>query len=204
MATNHGEWLRGVEAAGQARATAGADPATRAAAVQAAVDPLLAARPGAPQRACQPGCAHCCRFPVGITFAEARLLASVVATSSFLCGRVLADAAATAALPFSALVGRPCPLLQHGACMVYSVRPLPCRALASADAAACERAAAGDSGFVPRDDTAWWRGLGAAAVLGADAPAGTRELRAALAALLGDACEPAIAFAAARAAGPDR
>jgi hypothetical protein len=54
---------------------------------------------------------------------------------------------------------------------------------------------------VPRDEAAFWRGLGAAAALAGDPPGGSRELRSALAALLAHPADPAAAFAAARPAG---
>lgn len=100
--------------------------------------------------------------------------------------------------------GRPCPLLQDGACLAHADRPLPCRALASSDAEACARGLRG-TGDVPVDDQSFWRGMGAAAALATSAaPFGTRELRDAVRAVLtADPTRVAEAFAAARPAGPD-
>lgn len=195
MADSHGEFYRGVEAASRT-APPGADPVQRAAAALAALDALLAPDAQTPPRACRPGCAHCCRFPVGIAFGEALLLAATISGNAGIQRRVAVEAAATTDLPDQDLVGRPCPLLVDAACAAYAARPAPCRALASADAAACERALHGDPD-VPRDEAAYWRGLGVARWLAADPPAGRRELRAALAAVLA-ADDPAAAFAAAR------
>lgn len=203
MPSNLDEYYRGLEAATAAfAATAGCSPADRAAAVHDATAPLLAATPFAAGLACRRGCDHCCRFPVGVTFAEAMRLATRVCAHRQLAEAVAAAAAATAGRPWPELVGVPCPLLRGGECAVHDARPLPCRALGSRDAAACAAASTGtDAGDVPRDDVAWWRGLGAGAALAAGPPAGVRELRAALAAVLAADADPANAFAAARGVG---
>lgn len=203
MADTQGEYYRGVEAgaAAAAAARAGAGPAAVAAAVHAAATPLLAAD-GVP-RACAPGCAHCCHFPVGVRAAETLRLAAAVAAVPALAARVLAAADATATATWTQLVGVPCPLLVDGRCAVYDARPLPCRALASRDADACAAALRGAPvATSPRDEAAWWRGLGLAAALDAADATGPRELRSGLAAVLA-AADPAAAtaaFAASRAA----
>lgn len=194
MGTNLAEFYRGVEAAaavGQSLAAA-----ARASAVHDAVAPLLV---GVGSRACREGCAHCCHFPVGVTYPEVLALRAALADDACLRARVLEDARASASLGWGELVGRACPLLKDGRCAVYDARPLPCRALASRDDSACARALRGE-GEAPRDELAYWRGLGAASVLAAAHPAGSRELRSALAAVL-EAHEPHAAFAAARPAG---
>jgi hypothetical protein len=214
--TNLAEFYRGVEAASRAMASRAALPdalpQARAAAVHEALEPLLAAhepperhaagtRPAegvAATRACTTGCDACCHFPVGVTYGEALRLADAVRGNRELAVRVAAAATATRDRAWPELVGTPCPLLADGRCTVYAVRPLPCRALASADAGACRAALTGPT-FVPRDEVAFFRGLGAACVLAAEHPAGSRELRSAVAALLPD-ITPAAAFAAARAA----
>jgi hypothetical protein len=201
MADNQAEYYRGVEAGAAALAAArraGSDAAAATAALHAAASGLLAARDEAP-RACAPGCTACCHFPVGVRLGEALRLADALASAPRLAAAVRADAAATATTAWGALVGRPCPLLVDGRCAVYDARPLPCRALASADAAACADALAGASGaVVPRDEVAWWRGLGLAAA--ADGELGPRELRSALAAVLAArAGVAAVAFAGSRA-----
>jgi Fe-S-cluster containining protein len=195
---HHAEYYRGLELAQQALRGAGAEPGARARAVHAAMAPAFADTPAAPQRACRAGCAHCCHLPVGVTFAEALALAAALRANAALAARVLAAARDTADLAWQELALLPCPLLTDGTCAAYELRPLPCRALASSDADAC-RAARDSRGAAPLDDVAFVRGLGAAAALAAADPPGTRELRAALAALLhGDAAGHAARFRAAR------
>ena len=202
---SHTEYYRGLAAASAALAAhATAMPAARAEAVHTAVLPLLDVTPEAAARRCRRGCAHCCHLPVGVTFGEGMRLAAALASHPAR-GAVAAAAAATRDLAWSALAGRACPLLHHGACVAHAERPLACRALASSDDAACAGAVHGP-GPVPVDETAWWRGAGAGAALAAAEPgaAGHRELRSALAAVLAAldrAEDPAAAFSAARRAG---
>lgn len=187
MADNQAEYYRGVEAGAAALAAArrnGSGAAAATAALHEAAAPLLAERPDAP-RACAVGCAACCRFPVGVRLGEALRLAATLAAAPALAAAVRADAAATAGTPWAGLVGRPCPLLVDGRCAVYDARPLPCRALASADATACAEALEPACAVaVPRDEAAWWRGLGLAAALDAGNDVAPRELRSALAAVM--------------------
>lgn len=197
------DYYRGVEVAQTAlRNAAPASPAERAAAVHDAMAPWFEATDLAGQRACRRGCSHCCHLPVGVTFGETLRLATAVRAVPGLVDRIEREAAATAALAWPRLAGRPCPLLADDACLIHPARPLPCRALASSDAAACERGLHG-RGDVPVDDVAFWRGLGAASALAAAAaPLGSRELRSALAAVLAAApADDAAAFLAARPAG---
>lgn len=184
MSTTLAEYYRGHERASRAIA-AHATPAERARAVHEAVAPLLRDTDAHGELACRSGCAHCCHFPVGVTFAEAVRLSEAVRQDPRLRRRVLDEAASTASQTWSELVARPCPLLVDGACARYAERPLPCRALGSRDADACAASLTGDVP-VPRDEHAFWRGLGAAAALAQGPPAGHRELRSALAALLQD------------------
>lgn len=195
------EFYRGAEAAAAALARPHRDAAAAAAAVHGALLPLLSERAERPAQACAAGCAHCCHFPVGVTFGEAQRLALALQEAPELRHRLLAAADATRELAWRGLVGVPCPLLHDGRCTAYAARPLPCRAMASRDADACAQALAGGP-TPPLDAVAFWRGLGAADTLAqASAPTGSRELRSALAALLAadaNGSDPAAAFAAAR------
>lgn len=199
MTTTLAEFLRGRERAAAALSRAPAEPDERARVVHEALAPLLRETPAHQQLACHSGCSHCCHFPVGVTFAEASLLCEAIAPDEVLRSRVCAADAATADRAWHELVGEPCPLLEDGACARYVARPLPCRALGSSDAEACEAARRG-VGAAPRDESAWWRGLGAiAALTDDDEAAGSRELRSALAAMLrAPAGARGAAFAAAR------
>lgn len=193
MSTNHREFYLGLERA--SAASAGARGAARASAVHATV-----ATAPSQEAACQNGCDHCCHFPVGIRLEEAVLLAASIEADDALQRRLLDEDAQTSTHTWEALAGRPCPLLVGGQCARYDQRPTPCRALLSADAQACEQSLKAPTP-VPRDETSWWRGLGAAALL--DGELGARELRSALAAVVklapgaGDRAI-ASAFAAAR------
>jgi len=201
------DFYRGVERAAGALAAASAtasapEPAARAALVHDAIGPLLDATTMRAAHACRRGCDHCCHLPVGVTLGEALRLADAVRAEASLAARVATAATATAARTWLGLVGEPCPLLVDGACAVHAARPLPCRSLASTDAASCARGLAG-TGHVAADDEAYWLGLGAADVLANAEPAnGTRELRSALRAVLASRPgDEAAAFRAARPAG---
>lgn len=170
-------------------------------------DAARASRECAPW-ACARGCASCCRFPVGVTLPEAKALASTLRTAAnapALLARVRDEARATAPLRWLDLAGRTCPLLLDGACSVYSARPVPCRALGSRDAEACDRSARGEAVPVPVADDAFAAGLAVGQALDAASGGhGHRELRSALAALLdarvGDEAQ---AFAGARRVAAD-
>ncbi len=107
--------------------------------------------------ACAKGCAACCHQMVGVTSAEAALLADAVAAlpdPTPVVARIHAVAdrsrGMTVAQWWAARL--PCPLLDEaGACAVHTARPLPCRAMNSADAGICRRAFAGaaDARHIP-------------------------------------------------------
>jgi Fe-S-cluster containining protein len=122
----------------------------RAATIPLKLEPLLAGL------ACGKGCAHCCHQMVGITLPEAALLAQAVDALPR-CKREKAIArikeTATKARgmgPREWWAARlPCPLLTDGLCSVHAARPLPCRAMNSADSEFCRQSFEGEPG-VPR------------------------------------------------------
>ena len=174
MSTSHREFYVGLERAAAARAGR-----TDAAGARA-VHQTLAADDRA-RTACRSGCDHCCHFPVGVRFSEALLLAASISADARLRATVLHAEEMSRPKSWQDLAGEPCPLLAEGRCARYDARPTPCRALRSFDADACKGALQGTHA-VPRDERAWWRGLGAAAAL--DGEIGPRELRSAVASLL--------------------
>src|SRR5262245_61490750 len=104
----HTAFYRGLERA-QPALPAGAPPAERAAAAHRLLDDLAAA--GQPAWACRAGCAHCCRHPVGVTFAEAlRLRDGIRALPPGAAARVAANVTAAA----QALRGQPWRALAGG------------------------------------------------------------------------------------------
>lgn len=99
--------------------------------------------------ACGMGCTACCHQMVGITGAEAALLAEAVAAlpdPAPVVARIHATAERSRGMTVAGwwAARLPCPLLDEaGACAVHAARPLPCRAMNSADAGICRRAFAG-------------------------------------------------------------
>ena len=203
MPTNHAEFYRGLEPASEALQTLkraeDTSAATRAKAVHDGIQPLLDTTPESAQLACKRGCSHCCHYPVGITFAEAMRLARFASKRPELRRRIHDADTATSKLSWEELVGMPCPLLVDDACAAHDDRPMPCRALGSLDAQACEQALTTNDA-PPRDETAWWRGLGAAHALASLNPSGSRELRSALNAALSQPESPEAGFRSARVA----
>lgn len=178
------DFYRALERANATLASA-ADPT---AAAHAQIDAAAARSQAQLPWACGVGCASCCRFPVGVTIREAARLAEALrahARSAELERTLVHEAESVRALPWAALAGRPCPLLEAGACSVYDARPLPCRALGSRDRTACERSASGEAVPVPTADDAFAAGLAVGQALdAATGSLGHRELRSALAAVL--------------------
>ncbi|MEC7583266.1 MAG: YkgJ family cysteine cluster protein [Planctomycetota bacterium] len=168
------------------------------------VDRQSAAQATSAQWDCRVGCTHCCRHPVGVTFPEAQLLAAAIRAlpareREAITGRVFASARATTQTPWEGLTDQACPLLdEHGACSLYAERPIPCRALGSLDASACEDP--GRHARIPFDEPAFLAGLAAGSLVAGEV--GHRELRSGLAAVLQASNEAAReAFAAARRVG---
>jgi hypothetical protein len=184
VTTTHAEFYRGVElASGVSAANLEGGPAEKARAVLESFSCRMSALTPRQPVACKSGCAHCCRYPVGVSYGEALLLAKAVAADPGLRQKLLQSSDSTSQLQSHELVGLACPLLEGDVCAVYSLRPVPCRALASADASACAAALLGPAA-VPRDELAYWQGLGVSNVLSLDHPEGLRELRSAVACLL--------------------
>ena len=204
MPTNQAEFYRGLERAKEAlnarqQLARGEPPAARAKAVHDAIQPLLTDTPGARRLACRRGCSHCCHYPVGVSFIESVRLAEAVRGRPEL-QRQLQDAGdAASGVSWDDLVGTACPLLVDDSCAVHDERPMPCRALGSLDASACAEALTSENA-PPRDETAWWRGLGAAHAMADGQPSGVRELRAAVLAILARPDSPQDGFRQARVA----
>jgi hypothetical protein len=87
---------------------------------------------------CRKGCSFCCHLTVTATPLEVIRIAAVLGDRR---SAVLSTAEAIAGLDNRQRLARkvPCPLLIEGACSVYEVRPLTCRALLSRSASLCER-----------------------------------------------------------------
>lgn len=101
--------------------------------------------------ACGKGCAHCCHQMVGITLPEAALLAQAVEAlprrkRDKAIARIHDTIVRAAGMgPREWWTARlACPLLVDGLCAVHAARPLPCRAMNSADAGVCQRSFDGD------------------------------------------------------------
>lgn len=108
------------------------------------------------QLACAAACTSCCHQMVGVTVAELALIKGAVDRLSEPVRQGIAQRAAALADtakgdPRSWWKAKlPCPLLDDGqACLVYAARPLPCRAMNSADAGACRRSLAGEAVRIP-------------------------------------------------------
>ena len=120
-------------AEGPAGAARAAIAVAEAAVAEARRDPGLSAKLDA--LACRAGCAWCCYQMVGVTPAEASLVAEGLAALAPAVRADIATHAATAARRGEGLDQRgwtlrrlACPLLDgDGRCLVHAHRPLPCR-----------------------------------------------------------------------------
>ena len=114
---------------------------------------------GQPPLDCGRGCATCCTLRVTATAPEVLLLADFIravtpalrARGVDLRAQVAAAHETTSGLGEQARVAarQRCPFIAQGVCVVYQVRPLACRGLASHDRRACARAAAGQIDHLP-------------------------------------------------------
>lgn len=134
--------------AGAARAAIA--EAERAMAALSAVPEVAEAVAGA---ACRAGCGWCCHQVVGITAAEEEMVAEAArALPPDVQARVRARHCAALAKLKALPVARwqaarvPCPMLDDGRCAIHPDRPLPCRAVLSADEAACRAWHDGEDG----------------------------------------------------------
>lgn len=110
-----------------------------------------------PPLACHKGCGTCCRIRVVATAPEVLMVARYIRSMAEGFRRVGIDLparlAATPDAPAGAgatmALGRDCPFLAEGICVIYPVRPLACRGHASFDADACVAALEGEADEVP-------------------------------------------------------
>jgi Fe-S-cluster containining protein len=114
---------------------------------------------GLPPVDCQRGCATCCTLRVMATGPEVLMIARFIRTIDSalqnrgidLPGQIAQAHADTAGLSAQERVSqrRPCPFIAQGVCVIYPVRPLACRGLASYDRKACAQAASGKADDIP-------------------------------------------------------
>ncbi|MGA8170779.1 MAG: YkgJ family cysteine cluster protein [Methylocystis sp.] len=110
---------------------------------------------GAPALACAGECAACCALRVVATAPEILLVARFVEVNApaflergiDLRGRVAEMETTVGGLPESERLAlrRDCPLLEHGLCLAYRLRPLACRGHAAYDRDACAKVTAGEN-----------------------------------------------------------
>lgn len=109
-----------------------------------------------PPLACRKGCGTCCRIQVVATAPEVLMVARYIRAMADGFRKVGIDLparlAATAASPGSTgtmALGRECPFLAEGICVIYPVRPLACRGHVSFNEDACVAALEGEADEVP-------------------------------------------------------
>jgi len=123
-------------------------------------------RQGEPPVACHRGCATCCSLQVGATAPEilaiARFLHALVPRLAEhgidLVGAIRGADRVTHGISEEQRLElrQPCPFVARGVCVIYDVRPLACRGLASHDARACVDAASGRGAQVPYSPSMNW------------------------------------------------
>jgi hypothetical protein len=114
---------------------------------------------GQPPLDCGRGCATCCTLRVTATAPEVLWLAAFIRAITpglmrhgiDLRAQVERAHAVTQGLGERERVAsrQRCPFIARGVCVIYQVRPLACRGLASHDRRACARAAAGQADDIP-------------------------------------------------------
>lgn len=114
---------------------------------------------GLPKVDCGRGCATCCTLRVSATAPEVFLMARFIravdpglqARGVDLPGQIARADAHTQGLSEAERVTarQRCPFIAQGVCVVYQVRPLACRGLASYDKRACAQAASGRTDSIP-------------------------------------------------------
>lgn len=137
--------------AATARAAIAAAEEFLAGAAQLGLDEALA------KLACGSGCASCCHQMVGVTLAELALIKESIAALPAPVRAGIAERSAAVAVRAKGLdptgwwkAKLPCPLLDESmACLIHAARPLPCRAMNSADAGICRRSLAGEPVRIP-------------------------------------------------------
>lgn len=107
--------------------------------------------------ACHKGCGFCCTSRVIVSAPEIFRVAHWLGANATVPGApvqmsaVLAEAARRAGLPLDQRINlrEPCPVLVDGACGVYEVRPISCRAVHSLSSQACRVAMVDDAAEMP-------------------------------------------------------
>lgn len=114
---------------------------------------------GLPDLDCHKGCATCCTLRVTATAPEVFMLARFIRAVSPGLARHGIDLREQLAQANGVTCGhgerdrvslrQRCPFIAQGACVIYQVRPLACRGLASYDRKACAQAASGRIDEIP-------------------------------------------------------
>lgn len=106
---------------------------------------------------CRKGCSYCCTALVTISAPEIFRVAhwlranGIDGSAPLKLDGIMAEARRRDQLPHEVRINEraPCPMLVDGACGVYEVRPIPCRAVYSMSSEACKVAMVDDSQEVP-------------------------------------------------------
>jgi Fe-S-cluster containining protein len=125
--------------------------------VETLLEKSLAADVKGIELGCRKGCSYCCSALVTCSAPEIFRVADWLranargAAAAINLDAIKAEAARRDGLPIEKRFTEraPCPLLIEGACGVYPVRPIPCRALYSLSSEACRMAMHEDKGEVP-------------------------------------------------------